>query len=164
MLLTQEPRTAKVLGFPIHIVDDYRGWLIERLKRKQGSHVATLNAEMVMQARKTPELATALQSADCVVPDGAGIVMHFMLRGKNVQRSPGIELSESLVQAIAQFGNSHSAFFFGAAPGVAAAAVDTLKIKYPGLTIARPPTQLDSGCPGGSPPRSLDCESSPSLP
>ncbi len=138
MLLTHtpEPRTDQVLGFPIHLTNDYLGLLISRLKKQVGSHVATLNAEMVMQARRTPSLAEAIRKADVIVPDGAGIVLHFKLRGQDVSRCPGIELAESLVKAIADLGSPYSAFFFGAAPGVAQAAAEVAQAKFPGLQVA----------------------------
>jgi N-acetylglucosaminyldiphosphoundecaprenol N-acetyl-beta-D-mannosaminyltransferase len=46
-----------VLGLPVHILDDYAGWLMERLHQGLGSHVVTLNAEMAMQAEQNPALA-----------------------------------------------------------------------------------------------------------
>lgn len=127
---------AAVLGVPIHIFADYTDWVIRRLQQGIGTHIATLNAEMVMQALQNPSLASAIEAADLVVPDGAGIVLHFKLRGKSVQRCPGIELAESLVQAIATLGNPYTVFFFGAAPGVADQAAQASQQKFPGLQVA----------------------------
>jgi N-acetylglucosaminyldiphosphoundecaprenol N-acetyl-beta-D-mannosaminyltransferase len=125
-----------VLGAPVHLLPDYSGWLLQRLADGQGSHVITLNAEMVMQSRCTPELRAVLEQADLVVPDGAGIVLHFLLHGKQVQRRPGIELAESLLQAAARPEHSLNVFCYGGKPGVAEAAMQQWQQRLPKLKIA----------------------------
>lgn len=130
------PPAQAVLGVPIHLLDDYTDWVTRRLQQGIGTHIATLNAEMVMQALQNPHLARAIEAADLVVPDGAGVVLHFKLRGKSVQRCPGIELADSLVGAMASLGHSHPVFFFGAAPGVAEQAAQACQAKFPGLQVA----------------------------
>ncbi len=64
-----------VLGLPVHILDDYAGWLIERLHQGLGSHVVTLNAEMAMQAEQNQALAGIIREAELVIPDGSGVVL-----------------------------------------------------------------------------------------
>ena len=44
----------RVMGLPVHHGADYATWLLGRLRRGQGSHVVTLNAEMSMQADHNP--------------------------------------------------------------------------------------------------------------
>lgn len=48
------PAKNFVLGLPIHCIDDYSGYLLSRLEKGLGTHVVTLNAEMVMQGEKIP--------------------------------------------------------------------------------------------------------------
>lgn len=91
-----------VLGLPIHLLDDYPGWLVDRLYQRQGCHVVTLNAEMTMQAEHNPPLAEIIHRAELVIPDGAGVVLYLRLHGKRVTRCPGIELSEALLARSAQ--------------------------------------------------------------
>lgn len=105
-----------VLGLPVHILDDYAGWLIERLHQGLGSHVVTLNAEMAMQAEQNPSLAGIIREAELVIPDGSGVVLYLRLRGKPAQRYPGIELAESLLEAAGKLPNSEPIFFFGGSP------------------------------------------------
>jgi len=125
-----------VLGLPVHILDDYAGWLMERLHQGLGSHVVTLNAEMAMQAEQNPALADVIRKAELVIPDGSGVVMYLRMRGKPAQRYPGIELAESLLQQAEKLPDSEPLFFFGGSPGVADAAAKTWQQKVKGLSIA----------------------------
>ncbi|MFN9647615.1 MAG: hypothetical protein ACK58Z_03685, partial [Pseudanabaena sp.] len=50
-------RQFSVLSLPVHIHENYRDWLAQRLQTNQGTHVVTINAEMTMQAQKNPALA-----------------------------------------------------------------------------------------------------------
>ncbi|MEG4799751.1 WecB/TagA/CpsF family glycosyltransferase [Microcoleus sp. ARI1-B5] len=125
-----------VLGLPVHILDDYAGWLIERLHQGLGSHVVTLNAEMAMQAEQNQALADVIRSAELVIPDGSGVVLYLRMRGKPAQRYPGIELAESLLQQAGKLPNSEAIFFFGGAPGVTAKAAESWQQKVNGLSIS----------------------------
>jgi N-acetylglucosaminyldiphosphoundecaprenol N-acetyl-beta-D-mannosaminyltransferase len=125
-----------VLGLPVDILDDYAGWLMERLHQGLGSHVVTLNAEMAMQAEENPALADVIRKAELVIPDGSGVVLYLRLRGKPAQRYPGIELAESLLIQAGKLPDSEPVFFFGGYPGVAAAAAKTWQQKVNGLSIA----------------------------
>ncbi len=124
-----------VLGLPVHILDDYAGWLIERLHQGLGTHVVTLNAEMAMQAEQNPALADVIRSAELVIPDGSGVVLYLRMRGKSAQRFPGIELAESLLQQVGKLPNSEPIFFFGGAPGVTAKAAESWQQKVNRLSI-----------------------------
>ncbi|MGB3491352.1 MAG: WecB/TagA/CpsF family glycosyltransferase [Elainellaceae cyanobacterium] len=125
----------RVLGFPLHLTDNYVGWIVSELRQPRGLHVVTLNAEMSMQAKQDTQLAHVIQSADLVVPDGSGIVLYFWMRGRKIDRCPGIELSEAVVQAIGAQ-TSNSIFFFGGKPGVAQAAAQYWQQQIPDLAIA----------------------------
>ena len=124
-----------VLGLPVHLCEDYPGWLISRLHQDLGSHVVTLNAEMAMQAERNQALASIIRNADLVIPDGAGVVLYLRFQGKPVQRCPGIELAEALLRQAGSLG-SEPVFFFGGAPGVAIAATAVWQQRVRGLAIA----------------------------
>ncbi|MFM7425544.1 MAG: WecB/TagA/CpsF family glycosyltransferase [Elainella sp.] len=127
----QRPPVATVLGFPVHLLPNYVDWLLEQIGR--GAHVVTLNAEMAIQAEQNPELAQVIRQADLVIPDGAGVVLYLqLLKGKQIQRCPGIELAESLIRKAA----ANSVFLFGSAPGISQAAAAQLQQQIPGLNIA----------------------------
>ena len=125
-----------VLGQPVHILDDYPGWLMSRSHRGLGSHVVTLNAEMAMLAERNQKLAKAIASSELVIPDGAGVVLYLRLKGKTIKRCPGIELAESLLRQVGQMGSNEPVFFYGGSPGVAIAAADYWQRRVNGLAIA----------------------------
>lgn len=108
---------SSVLGLPIDLMDNYGDWLADRLRQGLGTHVVTLNAEMAIAAETNPQLANVIQSADLVIPDGAGVVMYLRLRGKQIRRCPGIELAETTVLEASRSGRS--VFLFGGKPGIA---------------------------------------------
>ena len=125
-----------VLGSPVHLLDDYTQWLVDRMHQGQGVHVVTLNAEMAMQAEQLPELGAIIDQAELVIPDGAGVVLYLRLKGEISQRCPGIELAASLLQKAGELGSDYPVVFYGGAVGVAATAAAKLQAKYPGLAIA----------------------------
>jgi len=136
---------SSVLGLPVHLATDYGHWLGECLRAGQGAHVVTLNAEMTMQAAQDPRLAAAIRRAELVIPDGAGVVLHLRLRGKRVQRMPGIELAGAFLRQVGLWQQNasprqagYSAYpvvFYGGQPGTAAAAAAYWEAQVPGLTI-----------------------------
>ena len=131
----QKP-THKVLGLPLHVLDDYTQWLSDCIQQRTGVHVVTLNAEMAMQADQDDGLASVIKDADLVVPDGAGVVLYLRLRGQSIQRCPGIELAEAVIRAASTMKEPAPLFFFGGAPGVAQTAVQTWQAKLPEMAIA----------------------------
>jgi N-acetylglucosaminyldiphosphoundecaprenol N-acetyl-beta-D-mannosaminyltransferase len=130
-LLQQFP----ILGTPVNLSNDYRGWLETRIKQKQGTHVVTLNAEMAMQAEQNQDLANIIKKAELVIPDGSGVILYLWLQGYHQRRCPGIELAESLLCQAAQL-DSTPVFMFGGAPGVAEQAAQVWQEKLPKLAIA----------------------------
>ncbi|MGF1521271.1 MAG: WecB/TagA/CpsF family glycosyltransferase [Leptolyngbyaceae cyanobacterium] len=128
-----ELETLSVMGLPIHWGTCYEDWLLARHRQGLGAHVVTLNAEMAMQADHNPELKQVLCQADLAIPDGAGIVLYFRAKGRRLKRYPGIELAETLLEALS---SEQSVFFLGAAPGVAEQAAQNWQKRRPTLNIA----------------------------
>ncbi len=134
--MIKPPKEYLVLGLPIHVTTNYRGYLLERLQQKMGTHVVTLNAEMTMQAEQNETLGSIIKAADLVIPDGAGIVLYLrLLLRQDVRRLPGIELAEGLLHEIGKNSPDSKVFFYGGKPGVAAAAAQLCQGKIPGLNI-----------------------------
>ncbi|MGF1515086.1 MAG: WecB/TagA/CpsF family glycosyltransferase [Elainellaceae cyanobacterium] len=127
---------ARVLGLPVHILDDYSSWLLQQVERRRPIQVVTLNAEMAMQAEGNAALAEIIRSAELVVPDGAGVVLYLRLRNRRIQRCPGIELAESLLARVGQSSDDHSVFFYGGAPGVTQDVAQRWQSRAPQLRIA----------------------------
>lgn len=134
--MTSSLKKFLVLGSPVHLLDDYTTWLVDRMQQGQGVQVVTLNAEMAMQAEQSPELGAIIHQAELVIPDGAGVVLYLRWKGERSQRCPGIELAASLLQKAGELGSNYPVVFYGGAVGVAATAAEKLQEKYPGLAIA----------------------------
>lgn len=98
------------------------------------SYVVTPNPEIVWLARKQPELKTALNGADLVIPDGIGIIYASRILGRPLpSRVPGIELGAGLLEKMAELGEP--VYLLGAQPGVAERAAENLRARFPGLVI-----------------------------
>jgi N-acetylglucosaminyldiphosphoundecaprenol N-acetyl-beta-D-mannosaminyltransferase len=129
------PRPAKVLGIPVHLLDNYTEWLQTRWQQGKGTHVVTLNAEMVMLARKDSDLASAIAKADLVIPDGAGVILSLRLQGEQQQRCPGIELAGNLLSGLGEEITQGKSFFYGGVPRRAEAAAKYWREQFPNLAI-----------------------------
>ncbi len=104
--------------------------------------VSTLNVDFLVNSLGTaltrprhPELLEVLRSSDLVTADGFPIVWLSRILGRPL---PGRVCGSDLVPALAERGarEGFSIFLFGGGNGVAEAAADVLKERYPGLRIA----------------------------
>lgn len=129
------PPTFPILHLYVHLLDDYQNWLLTRLDRGTGTHVVTLNAEMTMMSAENPALNQAIQQAELIIPDGAGVIIHMRLRGVQHQRCPGIELAASLIKAIGKASGDRLLVFFGGTPETAVKAAQFWQEQFPSLTI-----------------------------
>lgn len=133
--MIKQPKIFPVFNLPVHLLDDYTPWVLDRLKQNKGTHIITLNAEMVMLAEQDPEVAQAIRQADLVIPDGAGIIIYLRLRGQKQQRCPGIELAQSLLKQAGELGETCSVAFYGGKQGVTEAAAYQWRKKVKGISI-----------------------------
>jgi len=98
-------------------------------------YVVTPNPEIVETCRDNEEANHAVNGADLVLPDGIGVIYGAkMLHTPLKERVPGIEFGTAMIEKCAKLGKS--VYLLGAKPGVAEAAAENLKKKYPGLIIA----------------------------
>jgi N-acetylglucosaminyldiphosphoundecaprenol N-acetyl-beta-D-mannosaminyltransferase len=125
----------KILGQPVHLAAEYVPWLIDRLKRGIGTHVVTMNAEIVIQAGHDTELADIIQHADLVTPDGSGIIMALRLHGIEQPRYAGIDLGEDLIRLAAQPEHNYPVFFYGGKPQIVKQAAQKWQTEFPDLQI-----------------------------
>lgn len=124
-----------VLGLPLHLSDNYSQWLLSRITQKIGTHIVTLNAEMVMMSEQNPALANIIHQADLVIPDGSGIIFYLWLRRRKANRCPGIELAELLIKLAGQSA-SCPIFFYGGKPHVVEKTAQFWQKQIPNLAIA----------------------------
>lgn len=109
-------------------LDRLEGFIHQRSPRL----IATANAEMVMLAHENPSFCRTLNSADLVLPDGAGVVWAARRLGASVpERVAGYDLTQRLLQRAAKAG--YRIFWLGAAPGVAEEAAARAADRCPGL-------------------------------
>lgn len=96
--------------------------------------IATANAEMIMWATHDDELKKILNTADLVVPDGAGTVWASNYLGINMpERVAGFDLVQNLLANAPA--RRRRIFFFGSAPGVAEKAKAKAENDFPGINI-----------------------------
>ncbi|MGC8834601.1 MAG: WecB/TagA/CpsF family glycosyltransferase, partial [Armatimonadota bacterium] len=127
---------ANVLGCNIHCIGmDEALAIAERfLSERIPRHIVTADASAVVIAQRDEEFRSILNTADLVVPDSNGVVWACRTLGYPVrERVAGIDLMDRLCRLAAERGLS--AFFYGAAPGVAEAAAKNLEAAYPGLRV-----------------------------
>jgi len=134
--LPQPPlQQVSVLGLPLHLHQNYIGWLAHRLDQGRSTHVVTLNAEMSMQADQNPDLAVSIHQADLVIPDGSGVVLYLRFRGYRSHRTPGIDVAEGLLKAAAS--HHWSVCFYGGKPQTPEMAQAYWQRQYPDLAIVK---------------------------
>ncbi|MBR4015561.1 MAG: WecB/TagA/CpsF family glycosyltransferase [Anaerotignum sp.] len=129
-------RLTHVLGVPFDVVTMQEATeKAQDLLQAEGQHfICTPNPEIVMEARKDAKLMEILQKADMVVPDGIGVVWASKYSDVRLpERVAGYDLTQKLMQTLA--GGEETFYFFGGAPGVAAAAERKMTKQYPGLKI-----------------------------
>lgn len=131
-----------VLGIPVSagpagIVEaEIRGFLGDPWDGKC-RHVATVNPEYVMAARSDSAFSAALRAADLNTVDGVGVLLAVRLNGSAghvVERLSGVHLVESLTRTSAA--DRAPVFFLGAGSGVADAAIEVLRSRWPDAVIA----------------------------
>lgn len=104
--------------------------------------VHTPNSEIVQLCVKQPEYYDVINSADLIIPDGAGVIMASKILGTPLAKGKvaGVELMGELMGIAAETGAP--VFLLGGkpasgdAPSVADMAAEKLKIRYPGLAVA----------------------------
>lgn len=130
-------KRIKILGVPVDMVDkDQAMDMFEEDFVKDGvTMVVTPNSEIVQNASKDESLKALIGSADLIIPDGIGLVYASKILGCPLkERVTGIDFLESIVAYLEKTGKS--IYFFGSKPGVADAAAEKIKEKYPELKVA----------------------------
>jgi N-acetylglucosaminyldiphosphoundecaprenol N-acetyl-beta-D-mannosaminyltransferase len=125
----------QILGQPVHLTPNYIQWLVNRLEQGIGTHVVTMNGEIIMQANQQPELAAIIQQADLVTPDGAGVIFALKLHGIQQIRCAGIELGEALLKLASTPEHNYPVFLYGSKPEIVDRAAANWQAKLPNLQI-----------------------------
>ena len=130
--VTTAERT-RVLGIPVNVCPDVLQAALA-LHGRGGGQIVTLNAEMTMAARADAALGRAIEAADLVIADGAGVVWALARQGYRIPRSPGIELAWDLLQQAQEIG--WRVALVGASPAVMDSLRERLAQQLPRLDLA----------------------------
>ena len=125
-------RRCRVLGIPVDACRDVQAAAIG-LHARGGGRIVTLNAEMTMTALRLRELGQAIEGADLVIPDGAGVVWALSRQRVSVVKTAGIDLAWTLLGYAAAHG--WRVALVGAAPAVMDRLRRSLPERLPGLNL-----------------------------
>ena len=104
------------------------------INSRKPHHIVTADASMVVTATQDPEFARIVAASDLVTPDGAGILWATRRMGTPVPaKVSGVDLSAKLIALSGE--KNWNVFLFGAAPGVAKAAAQQMRERYPNANI-----------------------------
>jgi N-acetylglucosaminyldiphosphoundecaprenol N-acetyl-beta-D-mannosaminyltransferase len=108
--------------------------IFTRLRRGEGSRIATVNLDFLARARTDETLRTDLDASTLVVADGAPVVWLARLQGaRQVRRVAGVDLVRELCRAGAA--ESLRVALYGSTEDLAAAAAEHLEQTYPGVRV-----------------------------
>ncbi len=97
-------------------------------------HIVTADASMVMTFREDKDFATIVGQAALITSDGAGILWACKRQGTPIPaKVSGVDLSAKLVELSGK--KNWRVFFFGGAPGVAEAAAQKMRERFPEAVI-----------------------------
>ena len=104
------------------------------ISRHGSAWAVTPNPEIVMLCRENAALAEAARNAALVIPDGIGVIFGAKILGTPLKgKLPGIDFASALMDELAK--SSGSIYLFGAKPGVAEKAAQTLLAEHPGIRV-----------------------------
>lgn len=108
--------------------------LLQRAPGERTACCVTPNAEIAWEAMHDPGLLAVLNSADMVLPDGAGIVLGAKILGTPLkQKVAGVDFAAALLQELA--GSGQTLYLLGSRPGIAEQAAEKMCAQAPGLQI-----------------------------
>ena len=103
------------------------------INKDKVSQIVTINPEMFSEAEKNEDFKNILQEAELIVPDGIGIKIALRLKGKSVERVPGVDFARTLIDWCAK--NNNPVAIIGAKEEVVTKAVENLKSEVNGLNV-----------------------------
>lgn len=131
------PPKANILGFSIDSVNwaDIEVICRAALNQDQPKHIVTINGEIILQALRDPDLATAIKDANLVIPDSTNVFWLAKWKGSPLKAiTPGSDLVWHLCRLGAVM--NKSVYLLGAKEGIAATAAEVLQKNIPNLKIA----------------------------
>ena len=143
-----ERAEVRVLGTRLHAVDRAQAlaWVDAWIQAGTRAHIATVNPEFVMRARRDHAFHALLNRTRLNLPDGIGILLAAGLRRAALpERVTGVDLVHDISKLAARRGSRM--LLVGGAPGIAAGAARELARAHPGLPL--PDAHVGSPDPDG---------------
>jgi len=112
-----------------------QNWMIQEARQRVSRMVCFANVHMVIEARRNPLIAEAVNNADWVTPDG--VPLAWAMRGLHYvkqERVAGMDITASLLEQAAR--DSVSVFFYGSTPQVLERIRKKCNERFPTLQIA----------------------------
>ena len=133
----EKKQTAEILGIPVtpYTMEEAVQTLTASVQRGKRCFVVTANAEIIMLAQEDAAYKMLLlDEADLILPDGAGTVWAGNYLGYTIpERVAGYDLYLRLLAEAAV--KDIPVYFFGGSPGVAEAAAEEGKRRWPELQV-----------------------------
>lgn len=123
------------LNVSIGSYDYVQNWMIQEARRRVSRMVCFANVHMVIEAHRNSAIATAVNKADWVTPDG--VPLAWAIRGLHhvkQERVAGMDITASLLEQAARDGVS--VFFYGSIPEVLERIREKCHERFPTLQIA----------------------------
>ena len=96
--------------------------------------VFTPNAEIVQLCVENESIRTLVNSADLIIPDGAGVVLASKILKKPLKgKVAGVDLGKRAIALSEKRG--YGVYFLGSKPGVAELVAEKLREEYPGFKL-----------------------------
>ena len=129
-------KRVRILGAPVDCVT--MSETLDRLDgfvKAGGPHlIITADSSGLVQAQTDAELRGLYDSAALVTPDSNGVVWAMNRKGcPQTERVSGVDIADRVCALSAERG--YRIFFLGGEPGVAEAAAEKMRQKYPGCNI-----------------------------
>lgn len=107
--------------------------LVERtIAERRQLHIGVVNAAKLVNMRRQPSLRKAVQASDVIFADGMSVVWASRLLGRPLpERVAGIDLMDAMLESGNRLG--WRVYCLGAEPDVLAAAMASLRSRYPGV-------------------------------
>ena len=127
--------SAKLLGINIDDCSFEEGINkgLELIRSDKVSQVVTINPEMLIESGKSESFFKIINEAEMVIPDGVGVKIGMKIKGKSVQRIPGIDFAKRLLEECAA--DKTPVAIIGAKEEVITKAVENLQLELKGLNI-----------------------------
>lgn len=113
--------------------DGTREVIEQAIADRRRTWIVTANPEILLEAKRNPAYWSAIRQADLRLVDGFGLAMVGRMRGHNVNRMTGVDLSEHLLAMANE--KRWTVAFVGSGVGIGERAARAMRASYPNATI-----------------------------